>query len=290
MGQQETTTAQPARRPAAMFDVVMLALVVAAFAPLLVALSQVWETVDYYAHGYLVAPVAAAMAWSRRAGPTEAEPRRDARGLVILMLAMLGYGAGLLAGLLSLQGLALPIALAGLALWLRGASGLRRFAFPVAYLVFMVPVPPQWLAPVVTRLQSFVTDVAITFLVFFEVPALREGNVIVLPEGSLFVAEACSGITSIVTLLPVAALLAFLLPHSRRQGVVLMLSVIPVAMFWNLVRVLATVGATRSLGVVRATSGSLHESAGLLTFVMGCLTLLAVSAWLDRLHASPRGT
>jgi exosortase len=113
------------------------------------------------------------------------------------------------------------------------------------------------------------------------VPALREGNVIVVPEGSLFVAEACSGITSIVTLLPVAALLVFLTPGRRRHALVLLAAVVPVAMFWNLARVVATVVATRSFGVVRATTGSLHEAAGMLTFVLGCLTLLVVSAWLS---------
>jgi len=101
-----------------------------------------------------------------------------------------------------------------------------------------------------------------------------------VPEGSLFVAEACSGITSVVTLLPVAALLAFLVNASRGQTVALLLAVVPVAMTWNLARVLATVAATRSVGVVKATTGSLHETAGLLTFALGCLTLLALSAFV----------
>ncbi|NNL65509.1 MAG: exosortase/archaeosortase family protein, partial [Myxococcales bacterium] len=202
--------------------------------------------------------------------------------LWVFMAALLAYVAGLMADLLSLQGVAFPLALAGLVAWRRGGGTLRVLAFPLAYLLFMVPVPPQWLTPVVTRLQGFVTWTASAVLEIARVPALREGNVIVLPEGSLFVAEACSGITSIVTLLPVAALLVFLTPGPRRHGWLLVASVVPIAMLWNLVRVLATVAATRSVGVVQATTGSLHETAGMLTFVAGCLSLLALSAWLGR--------
>jgi exosortase len=257
---------------------VLLAAVALVFSPAVLAMSEVWAVVDYQAHGYLVAPVAAAMAWARRPALARAGRRPAASGLLVLGVALAAYVVGVLADLISLQGVALPAALAGLAAWRRGWAAAGVLAFPIAYLVFMVPVPPQWLAPLVTALQGFVTGVAIALLHAFEVPALREGNVLIVPEGSLFVAEACSGITSIVTLLPVAALLVFLVHASRRAALGLMLAVIPVAMFWNLVRVLATVAATRSVGVVKATTGSLHDTAGMLTFVMGCLTLLALSA------------
>ena len=256
----------------------MLAALVLAFAPSVLAMSEVWAVVDYQAHGYLVPPVALAMAWSRREALARAGRRPMRSGPLWVSAAALAYAVGLLADLISLQGLAFPAALAAGVAWRRGRAALGVLAFPIAYLFFMIPVPPQWLAPLVTGLQSFVTTVAITLLHGLAVPALREGNVLVLPEGSLFVAEACSGITSIVTLLPVAALLVFLAGNSLRQGAWLMLAVFPVAMFWNLVRVLTTVMATRSLGVVKATTGSLHDTAGMLTFVMGCLTLLALSS------------
>jgi len=270
-------------------DGALLAAVLVVFSPALVAMSAVWAAVDYQAHGYLVGPVAAAMAWSRRERFAAASRRAEPLGLALLALSLLMYVAGLLADLLSLQGVALPAALAGLAGWRRGRSAARVLAFPIGYLIFLVPVPPQWLAPLVTALQVFVTRLAMVLLHAFEVPALREGNVIVLPEGSLFVAEACSGITSIVTLLPVAALLVFLTPGPRRNALILLTAVVPVAMLWNLVRVVATVAATRSFGVVRVTTGSLHETAGMLTFVMGCLSLLVLSAWLGKQRRNPRG-
>lgn len=270
-------------------DVLLFAALVVVFLPAVLAMAGVWRTVDYQAHGYLVAPVAAVMAWSRRRALDAAGRKPSGLGLVGLLLALGAYAIGLVADLIALQGVALVVAVAVWVAWRRGTQALGALAFPIAYLVFMVPVPPQWLAPLVTTLQGFVTGVATAVLHAFAVPALREGNVIVLPEGSLFVAEACSGITSIVTLLPVAALLVFLARPTVRCALGLMLAVIPVAMFWNLVRVLVTVAATRSVGVVKATAGSLHDTAGMLTFVMGCLTLLGLSALLGSRESDSRG-
>lgn len=287
VGRKEAGIESPEGRAAAPFEIALLSGVLLAFSPALLALSEVWGSVDHYAHGYLVPPVAAAMAWSRRHESRRGSDRADVRGLALLVLALLGYAGALLAGVLLVQGLALPLALAGLALWRRGTAGLRRFAFPVAYLIFMVPVPPQWLAPVVTSLQAFVTAAAIGTFQLFELPVLREGNVIVLPEGALFVAEACSGVTSIVTLLPVAALLVFLMPLGGWRGVLLLATVVPVAMAWNLVRVLVTVVAAHHWGVARATGGVLHESAGMLTFTLGCVTLLALAALLETRTSRP---
>lgn len=270
--------------PMSLLEITLLVLLLGAFSPAALGMAEVWSAVDYYAHGFLVAPVAMMMAWPRLDVLRGPRQPRSALGLLVLLVALAGYGTGLAAGILSLQGLSLVVALEGFVLWLWGAAALRRLGAPIAYLVFMVPLPPQWITPVVAGLQGFVSQTAIVILHAMAVPVLREGNVIVLPEGALFVAEACSGITSIVTLLPVAALLAFYTQSSARQTAVLLAAVVPVAMLWNLVRVLLTVQMALALGVARATTGWLHESAGLLTYVLGCLALLLLAALLLRIR------
>jgi exosortase len=104
----------------------------------------------------------------------------------------------------------------------------------------------------------------------------REGNVIALPgDEFLFVAEACSGITSIVTLLPIALLLAHLVLRSLARQALLVAAVVPVAMLLNLVRVVATTLAARAWGAQAVTEGAVHDAAGLLTVVGSCLLLVA---------------
>jgi exosortase len=110
---------------------------------------------------------------------------------------------------------------------------------------------------------------------------VREGNVIVLASGeSLFVAEACSGLTSLVTLLPIAVLIAWLAPLPGLRRVALVALVLPVAMAANLLRVVATVLGSEAFGARAMTEEPAHSLLGLSVYVVGCLALLGVSRWL----------
>ena len=117
--------------------------------------------------------------------------------------------------------------------------------------------------------------------------------VVQLAAGPLFVAEACSGITSIVTLLPLGAVLAYFSERRALARAALIAAVVPIAMLGNLIRVLATVAAADAVGIERATSSWLHESAGLLTFALECVLLVALgslvgAALAPRTSGAPR--
>ncbi len=264
----------------------VLVLLGIAFVPGLLTLEKTWASVDYYSHGYLVPAVAALLAWRERDALRETPFRRSPGGLVGLVGAIGAYGAGAAAGLAQIQGVALVAALAACVLWLRGPSWLRRLAFPIGYLLFMVPLPEAWLQPLILQLRLWVTAAAVTILHAFGLPVVRDGNVIGLPGGeSLFVADACSGVTSLVTLTPLAFLVAQLTERSLWRRAVIVASVVPIALFFNLVRVLGTAVAAREIGAVRATSGDLHEAAGLMVYALGCLALIGVGSLLRRLRA-----
>ncbi len=263
----------------------LVALLAAAFAPGLLALERVWSSVPYYSHGYLVPLVSLLLAWREIPALRDAPAGRSAFGPPALALALAVYGAGVAAGLVEVQGLGIVAAVAATVLWLRGAEWLRRLAFPIAYLVFMVPLPDDWIQPLILQLRLFVTEAAVLLLHAGGLPVLREGNVIALPSGeALFVAEACSGVTSLVTLTPLALLVAQLTERSRWRRVVIVVSVVPIALLFNLVRVLGTVVAAEHVGAERATAGGMHDLAGLATYALGCLALLGVGSLLRRLR------
>ena len=252
-----------------------------AFAPALIALARVWSSVDYYSHGFLVPVVAYWIA--RRDGKTRLRPRdeRTPAGAAVIGFALALYAAGLAVGGAGLQGLGLIAAVAGGALYLLGRDGLRALAFPIAFLVFMLPLPSAWVTPVILDLQLLVSSAAVGVLHTFGATVAREGNVILLAGGeSLFVEEACSGITSIVTLAPLAVVLAYFTQKTLWRGLALVAAVAPAAMLANLLRVVLSVIAAQHLGAERATSSALHESAGLLTFALACLALIGLSALL----------
>jgi exosortase len=208
-------------------------------------------------------------------------PARDPRGYLVVLAALGLYVLGLGAGSATIQGLGFVGALAGVVLGLWGPAGLRRLAFPVGFLLFMVPLPGELVFSVVVSLQLLVSSVSVEVLQTLGFAVLREGNVLVLPGGnSLFVAEACSGITSIVTLTPLGVTLAYFTESAWSRRLLIIAAVIPLAILGNLVRVVGTVLAVDAVGAERVLHSPLHDLAGLLIFALVCLGLIAVGLLL----------
>jgi len=187
----------------------------------------------------------------------------------------------LLAGAASGQGLALVAALAGAVWWREGRRRVRALIFPIAFLLFMVPIPPDWFTPLAVQLLLFVSWASEGVLGVLGVEVLRQGNVIVLESGaSLMVAEACSGLTAILTLLPIAVLVAYLSPLSSARRVTLVALALPIAMGANLLRVVFTVLAAQIWDAGTITADPWHTLAGLLIYAIACLGLLAAARGL----------
>ena len=250
-------------------------------------MAAIWNHVDYYSHGYLI-PFVALWAASAQRHVLPSLPRsRDLRGVVVLAVALFAYLLGLLAGEVWLVGVAGVAALAGTILYARGAEWLRTLAFPLGYLLFMVPIPDVWLAPVIVRLQLLVSSVGTEILHALGQPVLRAGNVLQLASGEqLFVAEACSGITSLITLIPLGVFLAYFTVRGTARRLLLVATVIPVALAGNLVRVLLTVALAERIGAQAAADSSLHAWIGLSTYVVACLVVLGVGARMRRSDAA----
>jgi exosortase len=136
----------------------------------------------------------------------------------------------------------------------------------------------------IVQLQLFVSATAVNLLIWLGSDVVRDGNVIRLPTGDeLFVAEACSGITSIVTLTPLAVMFAYFTESRLARRAAIVVAVVPLAMLGNLLRVSATVAAAERYGVDVATGNVLHEFAGLITFVLASLALIALGSLMKRL-------
>jgi exosortase len=264
-----------------------LAALFAVLWPGLREMAAVWNRVDYSSHGYLIPFVALWAASAQRHVLPQLPRRRDMRGAAALVVALLAYLLGLVAGEVWLAGVAGVAALAGAILYARGLAWLGALVFPLGYLLFMVPIPDAWLAPVIVRLQLLVSSVGTAILQALGQPVLRTGNVLQLSGGEqLFVAEACSGITSLITLVPLGVFLAYFTVRGNARRAWLVLTVIPVALAGNLVRVLLTVGLANRIGAKAATESSLHEWIGLSTYVVACLVVLGLGQIMRRAESS----
>jgi exosortase len=252
-----------------------------AFAPALLALARVWSAVPYYAHGFLVPVFAGAAAYGLRerlVASSTPSPRVWAWAAVLSV-----YGLGLASDSTSLQGLALVGAVAAGVLQLWGRLGVRTLAFPLFFLLFMVPLPGALVDPFIRWLQLLVSGAAVTALDAFGAGVVHQGNVLVLPNGeSLFVADACSGITSLITLTPLAVALAWYAESRWSARFWILASVVPLAMAANLLRVVGTTLAVQRWGTEAVLESAWHDLSGVGTFTLACVGLLGVSNLVGR--------
>jgi len=194
-----------------------------------------WRTSEYYSHGPLVPLVAGYLAWRRRPAGEPASPSN---------WGLLGLGAGLGGYLVAtdlrapfLSALALIVVLGGLVEFLLGGQALRRWLFPLAYLSFAVPLP--FVDAIATYMQGWTAQAATALVRAMGVPAVNEGGRITLASCSLVVGAPCSGMRSLVALLAVAAVLAYLLrgPWTRRGALFVLAA--PLAVAANVIRVVS---------------------------------------------------
>jgi len=268
------------RRAAATFAATALAATLI-FAPILYYMVIHWNTVADYSHGFLVAPLAMFFAWERRGDLRRAAIEPSWWGVVPLAIATIGLTVGRLGTELTSMRSAYVLTLMGLVLLLLGKHVFKVLLFPLAFLFLMVPLPQSLVNVVAFPLQLIAADWAVQMLYLLRIPALREGNIIHLPETQLFVAEACSGLRSLMALITLAIVFAYFFRRDWRQRVLIVASAIPIAIVVNSLRVAATGILTYNFGQ-KAADGLIHELQGMITFGGAFLLLLAEAALLSK--------
>lgn len=245
-----------------------------------------WATDENYSHGFLIIPLAGYLAWERR-DQLRRIPLAPCSwwGLLIVGGSLAVLIAGLLGAELFLTRIALIGTLAGGILFLLGWQHLKVLLFPLGILLLMIPIPAIIFNQIVFPLQLLASRVGEASLSAAGVPVLREGNVIILANTSLEVAEACSGIRSLVSLLTLGIVYGYMI--DRRPGVrtAIALSSIPVAIIANGVRVAGTGLAAHFFGPA-AAQGFLHTFSGWLVFVFAFVLLFGIVRTLQWLFPS----
>lgn len=258
-----------------------------AFASTLADLVHVWRSNDQYSHGFLVPGFALVLLWLRRHRLNGAALRP---GLVIgSLLLALGLGLRLFGAYwyyLWLDNIALVPCVAGLC-WLLGGWSAWCWAWPaILYLTFMVPLPYRLSTALSAPLQSLATTIGTFLMQTIGLPALAEGNVIVLNEARLNVVEACSGLRMLMVFVALSTAMALLARRPLLDKFILLVSAIPIAVVSNILRITAT-------GVLHETLDSetanvfFHDLGGWLMMPLGMLFLALEVKILSHLLLEP---
>lgn len=247
------------------------------------ALVGQWSEDENYSHGFLIVPLALYFAWRRRAALRDLPARPSSWGLLLVALSLGAFVAGVAAAELFVTRASFIGVVAGAIVFVFGTHHLRVLAFPVGFLVLMIPPPEILFNQVALPLQLFASRAGEVVLRGAGVPVLRDGNVLELVSMRLEVAEACSGIRSIVSLLTFALVLGEFGGCSRMRMLLLALATIPIAVMANATRVAATGLAAHTWGPAVA-EGLLHSTSGLLVFAVAVAVLLVVERTTARVR------
>ena len=256
------------------------------FWPVIAKLVYDWGINDNYSHGYLIPPLAAYLVWERRHQLAAAPVRRSWLGLVVVAGSLVVLLAGLLGAELFLTRLAMLGTLTGGVLFVLGWRHLQMLAFPLGILLLMIPIPAILFNQVVFPLQLVASQAGEVALSAAGIPVLREGNIITLANTTLEVAEACSGIRSLVSLLTLAIVFGYFTDPRSGVRAAIALSAIPVAIVANALRVAGTGIAAHYYGTA-AAEGFFHSFSGWIVFIAAFAMLFGIIRLLRWLLPEP---
>ena len=252
--------------------VVLSGIILWLYRAILIHLVGQWWHDPNFSHGFFVPLFSALVIWQERQKFSELPLRPSWSGMAIAALAMCILVVGQMGAELFLSRFSLLILLAGLVVLFCGWMYFRALMFPWAFLILMIPVPTVVFNQITFPLQVLASRVSGLILPLLGVPVLREGNVINLPAMALEVAEACSGIRSLMSLVALAIIYGYLMEKRLWVRWILAFASVPIAVAANSVRIIGT-GLLVQYWDPEKAEGYFHASWGWIIFVISLLML-----------------
>ncbi len=252
--------------------------------PTLWNLSTTFWVGDAQGHGPVILGVSLWLLWRSRdrfaALPERAMP---ILGGLLLALAMVAYVIGRSQAVVQFEVGSLILAAAAICLLLRGWAALRLAAFPLFFLLFLIPLPGVVVQTVTVPLKTAVSYFAETLMHAAGYPVARSGVILAVGRYELQVADACAGLTSIFTLEALGLLYLNAVGHaSTMRNLVLAALIVPISFIANVVRVVVLCLVTYHYGDA-AGQGFIHGFAGIVLFVVATCLMVAVDGVVGRM-------
>lgn len=253
------------------------------FWPSLTHLVWTWSSDENYSHGFLVPLISYYFANEAARRGSVVLAGGVAGGVALLTLCVLGRLLTAIVPIGILSDLSFLIGIAGLVALSAGTNALRRYAFSIGFLVFMIPLPIALYSALASPLQLLVSRMGTTLLNAIGVPVVCHGNMMTLPgDVNLFVAEACSGMRQLTGFLALTTAVGHLSPKPAWYRAALVISAVPIAITANVLRVATTAWLAYAVDPSLA-SGHFHTLEGLLMMGVGLGMLMLECAVLNSL-------
>lgn len=238
-----------------------------------------WQRDENYSHGFLVPIIAGYFLWQRWPELKNKLVKPDRLGLLIIVFAAMQLLIAWLGTEYFTMRSSLIVWIVGIVLYWFGREIFRGMALPILFLLFMVPIPYIIYDMLAFPLKLFVTKLSVGFLKMVGITVLREGNIIQFPSITLEVADACSGMRSLMSLLALGVAYTFMLPLNVWKRAIIIVAAVPIAIATNAFRVIVTGVLAHHWGAGVA-QGFFHEFAGLAVFALAMVLLVGLGVLL----------
>jgi len=258
------------------FYLLLLAIIVLSW-PILSDLISDWYNDDNYSHGFLIIPISLYLI-NRKKDQLIFPARKSALGILVFCTGLLGLILGSAASEYFTTRISFVMLITGLSLYYIGISNFRKIWFAFAFLVFMIPIPAMIYYSATMPMQLFSSKVTNNLLHIIGVNSIQSGNLIYLPNYTLEVTEACSGLRSLMTLMALGALYGYLILEGTIKPLFLFALTVPIAILANIVRLIFTAIGAYAISTELA-EGFLHDLSGMIVFI-SALILTIISGFI----------
>jgi exosortase len=264
-----------------------LAAMIALYAPILAELVRAWASAPSLSHGFVVPLISAYLVWGRRHDLAPMPIAPSLIGLPFLLSGLFLYVIGTLGGEPFVASWSFIVSLAGLILFLAGGAVMRTLLPAVGYLALMIPAPYVTLKGLTDWLRVIEATTAAWTLPPLGVPVFQDGFLLHLPNMTLEVAEVCSSVPAIISLLALGAALGYVTRRPPTVHIALILAAVPLGFLSNIARITLTAMGVHYVGPI-VLQNALHTWHGAAVFVMTMGALSLLDTGLMRLRLDPR--
>ena len=240
-----------------------------------------WMIDDNYSHGFFIPLISAYILWNSLDKLKRLPVKPSNFGLFILVFGLIVFILGSVGAELFTTRFSMLIVMFGLVVFLLGWAIGKAVFLPIAYLIFMIPLPAIIWNQIAFPLKLFATKLASLVISSIGIAVYREGNILHLTTTTLEVADACSGLRSLTSLLALSGAFALITQHSFWKKIILFLSAVPIAIIVNVFRLTVTAILATFYGE-RVAQGFLHELSGILVFIVAILLIYFVHVFLSK--------
>ncbi len=243
-------------------------------------LIESWINNPYYSHGFIVPIISVFLIRSMKNELSNIERKQSQTGLILFIASIMLYGIASISTIRFLSGLSLVITIYGIILYLYGWEFTKRISFPILFLLLAIPIP--FVDVVTPPIQDISAVSSASLASVAGIPVQRDGLVLNIPTGKFEVAVECSGINSIISLLMISVIYAFVLEGRLLMKFSIVLLSIPLALTGNILRIVSILGVSNMYGQ-EAALNYFHDFSSILLFSIALIGLFIVGRCFGRL-------